>query len=396
MTSFAIRDFLQNVQQRIVPEARDLIQDIPEQTQTTIENSLQDALILARPLFGPNEVADGFSLFPEPVLNVNDTAPESASVFIPDDVYLFSIGLWDIGGRFGPLSELFSQVLNLNFDRDADDDDAEQVLKEMISGAGGATFDFEREPGIDGVALLSITPHSYALSFANGGALDVLTLDGPGIAAVINRLDSRANLADDVNSLSMVDLSEDTVEAGSGTANPISGIADARIDSEDELTALLNAALSPADERVSFLSLEPASFAIRVDNQATAAFDVLIFDGAPAVNAVATAASSVVDPSNDVSEFTIADVTGNDVIAAGSNLDLYFGGPGLGTVGSAVTEGDLLGIVASADQRLRVNALDQGEWVRLEVLGENETRDVIIFATDQPVPGGAFDPGLFV
>jgi hypothetical protein len=393
MTGWGLSAFLQNVWEQITPDLQEFVGGIPQEVQTTIESGLRDVLTLARPLFGPNEVADGFSLFPEPVLNVNDTTSESASVFIPDDVYLFSLGLLDIGGRFGPLSELFSQAVNLNFDRDADDDDAEQVLKEIIDGDGGAVLDSEREPGIEGVELISITPDSYTLSFANGAALDVLTLEGPGIEAVINKLDSPADVADGVNALSLVNLSGETMVAGSGAANPIAGIADAQIDTEGELARLIDAALTPGDERVDFLSVEPDSFAVRVDNPAMSAFDLLIFEGSSAESAIATAASNAVDPSNGVSEFTIADVTSNDVVAAGSNLDLYFGG--VGSVGPAVTEEDLLGILSTADQRPRVNAIDQGDTVRLEILSENDTRDVIVFATDQPVPGGALDSDLF-
>jgi hypothetical protein len=393
MASLEIGSFLQNVREQVAPDVQEFVGNISPEDQAAIESGLRTVLTLARPLFGPNEVADGFSLFPEPVLNVNDATSESASVLIPDDVYLFSLGLLDIGGRFGPLRELFSQAVNLNFDRDADDDDAEQVLKEFIDGEGGAVLDTEGVPGIEGVELVSITPDSYTLSFANGDALDMLTLEGPGIEAVINKLASPANVADSVNALSLVDLSEETVEAGSGAANPIPGIADARIDTEGELAALLNAALNPADERVDFLSVEPGSFAVRVNNQATSAFDLLIFEGSPAENAVASAASNTIDPSNGISEFTIADVTGNDVVAAGNNLDLYFGG--VGSVGPAVTGDDLLGILSTADQRPRVNAVDQGDTVRLEILSENDTRDVIVFATDQPVPGGAFDGDLF-
>jgi hypothetical protein len=386
---------LQNVREQIAPQIQGVFTGLPQEIKTGVETGIRDVLTLARPLFGPNEVADGFSLFPEPVLNVNDTMPESASVFIPDDVYLFSLGLWDLGGPFGQPSEFFGQAVNLNFDRDADDDDAEQVLKEMIDGDGGAVFDFEREPGIDGVTLLSITPNSYTLSFENGDALDVLTLEGPGIEAVIRKLDSPADVGDGFNNLSLVDLSKETVEVGSGAATPLGGIADAQIDTEGELVALLDAALNSRDERVSLLSVEPDSFAVRVNNPAMGAFDLLIFDGLPAENAVATAASDAVAPSNGISEVTIADATGNRVVAAGSDLDLYFGGVGLASVGSAVTEDELLGILSTADARPRVNALDQGSTARLEVLGADNARNVIVFATDEPVPGGAFDLDLF-
>ena len=125
------------------------------------------------------------------------------------------------------------------------------------------------------------------------------------------------------------------------------------------------------------------------------AFDLLIFDGAPAENAVATAAGNAVDPSNGISEFTFADVTGTGAVAVGNDLDLYFGEPGVGSVGEAVTEADLLGILSTAHKRPFVNALDQGDTVRLEVLGANDSRDMIFFATDQPVPGEAFDLDFF-
>ena len=115
----------------------------------------------------------------------------------------------------------------------------------------------------------------------------------------------------------------------------------------------------------------------------------------PAQNAVSTAASTAIDPSNGISEFTFADITGNRVVAAGSNLDLYFGGAGVASVGSTVIEDELLGILSTAHERPGVNALDQGDWARLEIFSENDTRDVIVFATDQPVPGGAFDGDLF-
>jgi hypothetical protein len=395
MSRLEITTVLQSVREYVAPQIQDVFRGLPEDVKTTIETGIEAVLTLARPLFGPNEVAEGFSLFPEPVMNVNDTASETASVFIPDEPYLFSLGLLDLGGPFGPPSEFFGQAVNLNFDRDADDDDAEQVLKEIIDGDGGAVFDFEREPGIDGVTLLSITPNAYTLSFENSDALDVLTLQGPGIAAVIRKLDAPANVADRFNNLSLVDLSEETVAVGSGAANLIPEVAEEQIATEGQLAALLNAALDPRHESVSFLSVAPDSFAVRVSNAAMDASDTLIFDGLPAANAVATAASSFVDPSNGISEFTFADVTGTGVVAVGNDLDLYFGGPEVGSVGEAVTEADLLDILSTAHERPFVNALDQGDTVRLDVLGANDSRDMIIFATDQPVPGGAFDLALF-
>jgi hypothetical protein len=381
--------------ERIVLGAEEAFEQFRDKIETGIENAVRNLLTEVRPLLGPNEVAEGFSLFPEPVLNVNDPVSETASVVLPDDVYLFSLGLLDIGGRFGPSSELFSKAVNLNFDRDANDDDAEQVLSEIVEGSSGAVFDNERVPGIEGVELISITPESYTLSFDNGEALDVLTLEGPGIERVINKLDSPVALGDGINSLGLVNLSEETVTVSSGSANPVVGIADEPINTEEELAALLDAAVNPDDERVSLLSVKPDSFAVRVDEQTTNVFDLLIFNGDPAERAIATVADLQVDPWNGISELAFADLAGQDVVASGPNLDAFFGGPGLDTVGSTVTEDELLGIFQTADERPRVNAIDQGDTVRLDILGESGSRDVIVFATTEPVPGGALDLALF-
>jgi len=100
--------------------------------------------------------------------------------------------------------------------------------------------------------------------------------------------------------------------------------------------------------------------------------------------------ASTVDPSNNLSEFVIADLSGNADVAVGSDLDDYFGGPGLPSVGTTVNEAELLGIMLSADVRPGVNAIDQGGTVRLEIAGAEGTRDIIVFETTQDVPGGAY------
>ncbi len=71
-----------------------------------------------RPFFGPNEVEEGLDLFPDPILNVNDDKAETVSYSVPDEPYLFSLGLLAIGGTFGPTRELFGRSVNLNWDRD--------------------------------------------------------------------------------------------------------------------------------------------------------------------------------------------------------------------------------------------------------------------------------------
>ncbi len=371
---------------------------LPDRLEARIEFGLMDLLTALRPLFGPTVVAEGFELFPPPVLDVNDPEPETATVTLPDDVYLFSLGLLDIGGAFGPLSELFSGAVNLNFDRDADDDDAEQVLREIVTGEGGAALDRETEPGIDGVTLLSLTADAYTLAFDNGEAIDVLTLDGAGAAraiAAVDGVNSPVDLSDGVNALALVDLDEETVSAGVGDANPIPDIADAVIDSAAELAALLQAALDPGDDMVDLLAVEPDAFTVRVANPATGAFDLLVLSGGPAPAAVASVATDRIGPGNAASEIVLADaLDGRAVVAEGPGLDAILGGEGLAPVGPTLTGDELLDLLATADARPKVNAIDQGGTVRLEIPGTSGSRDVIVLATTEAVPGGAFDGDL--
>ena len=180
MTSWALSTFLQNVREQIAPDVQDFVGGIPQEVRTALETGIRGALTLARPLFGPNEVGDGLSLFPEPVLNVNDTTSESASVLVPDDVYLFSLGLLDIGGRFGPLSELFSQAVNLNFDRDADDDDAEQVLKEIIGWTFLESKLIHLRLALTRCAPSAYVPHLQSIGKSHEGQKLVEVGQGPG------------------------------------------------------------------------------------------------------------------------------------------------------------------------------------------------------------------------
>jgi len=340
-----------------------------------IERGVQLLLEAARPLFGPNEVAPGLPLFPEPVVNINDDVAEATTVDVPDAPYLFSFGLLAVGGTFGPTSELFGGALNLNFDRDADDDDALQLLKEIVDGRGGAAFDEETQPGVEDVALVSITGGSYTLAFDNGVVTDVVTFVGAGIENAVDALATRTVFGDGQNTLGR--LFEDVVSAG-GTRNPIPDLVTGRLNTPAEIEALVAAAVDTGDERVELLAIERDAVSVKVLNALTDAFDIVLLDGAPVVEeVVADGASPAIDPANTVSEYVLADVAGDRTIA-----------PGL-------EEGGLTAFLATVDERDDVNAVDQGDSVRLEFAGTGGTRDIIVFETDAAVPGGAYDGSLF-
>lgn len=347
-----------------------------------VELALQQLITAVTPLFPPSVVAPGQDLFPEPIVNVNDRVPETASFSVPaDGPYLVSLGLLDIGGFFGPRSELFSQVLLLNIDRDADDDDTFQLLSEMITGVSGGTFENESVPGIEGVTLASLTPGAYTLVFDNGRAKDALTLEGPGAAAAIAALASEVNLSDGASGLELVDLSVQSIALGA--ANPIADLAQGALDSAAELTALLRAALDPEDARISLLGLEGEAVALRIANAAAGTADVVIFTGEAAETAIEAVAQDRIDPRNAESELVIVDGIGREVI--GVNVRGF---------GRDLTEDELPDLLAAAARRSDLSAIDQGDSIRFEIRGAGGSLDVIIWETDTPAPPGAAEHAL--
>ncbi len=383
--------FAQSVGQSL---SDDLTTTIRDTVETVIEGALKAVLTAVRPLFGPNEVAEGFSLFPDPIMSINDDQAEASSYNVPDEPYLFSLNMLDLSGTFGPSSELFSGAANLNFDRDADDDDVEQVLKEMIDGDGGAVFDEEREPGIDNVGLISIMPDSYTLSFDSGEAIDVLALEGEGTEKAIKAIAANTDLSDDANTLSLVDIDSEQSNSvtGGDEQGPFSDLISGALDTDQEVSDLLAAAIDLSDERVELLGLAEDSFSVKMTNKDTGAFDILIVEGQSAAFALQDLEAEDVNVSDDTDSFIFANTQSSEVIATGTTLATVFGAD----VGQELTADELLEVLANADTLSNVNAIDQGDTVRLEVTGAEGTRDVIVFATDKDVPGGAYDPDLFL
>ncbi len=356
-----------------------------EAFDTIVETVLEAILTFARPLLGGNEVAEGNDLFPEPIMNINDDEAEAVQYDAPDDFYLFSLNMLDLSGTFNLRSELVSGAANLNFDRDDDDDDIEQVLKEMIDGDGGAVFDEERDPGIDNVELISITKTSYTLAFNHEGTIDVLTLAGPGTEVAIQNLATDVNIGDDQNTLGIIDLDNSESVTVTGD-NPIGDIVtDGAIDSQEELEALLTAGIDPDDMRVELLGLEIDSFAVKINNSSTGAFDIAIFCGTDVVKAIDALEAGVTNPANSLDEFIFGDPDGTGDIAT----------PAGGGFGPTLTEDELLDLLDMSDDFAVMNAIDQGDSVRIERLGADGTRDIIVIDTDVSPPGGAYDPDLF-
>lgn len=160
----------------------------------------RDGLGAVFEFFGGSGVeAEVEPLSDQPVIILGNGISESASVAIPDGPFILPVGNpFSIGEL--PERSLLSRILGweiselsgiIRYDIDADenDNDAEQLLAEIITGRSGAFFDYETVPGISGVELIDITTESYTLAFADGNARDTLTLTGEGVRAILRDLD---------------------------------------------------------------------------------------------------------------------------------------------------------------------------------------------------------------
>jgi hypothetical protein len=268
---------------------------IVEQVQFTLSDTLNFAFSIPplRALFeaiapGLN-VADADPLTEEPVIDVANGISETATLAIPTGEFVFEIGdPFGVGTNGGfsflstllrlPISEL-SGILRAEVDADDNDNDAQQLLEEILNGRSGAVLDFETEPGIDGVALVGLTPTSFTLAFEDGEATDRLTLEGPGAEAILADFDARAgaDLADGQNNISLIEIGSDTLELGDEDNNPIYDLVGNEFAGDDDLDALIAAAKDPAREGVTLISEDQASISIRIDNPTTGEFDLLVF-----------------------------------------------------------------------------------------------------------------------
>jgi hypothetical protein len=255
-----------------------LIDETP--LEDRLESGIRDALNATRPLFGPDEIAEGFELFPEKTIDLNDGVAETVSTTVPEGPFLYNYGGLEIGGTFGFRSEWFSAVNNLNVDKDADDNDLVQILNEILTGRSGANLDFEAEPGIENVALIDVKPNSYTLEF-DGLATDVWTFKGPGVIHALGEVVTTARLGDDANSIDFVNfvgLGADDFFFADGPLNPVADLASGVVDSISDAADLV-AAAAGSDERVDLLSAGDEYVSIRVNDAAQDVFDILVFEG---------------------------------------------------------------------------------------------------------------------
>ncbi len=248
----------------------------------------QEGLLAVFDFFGGSVIeADIAPLSEEPVIVLGNGLSESASIAIPDGPFILPVGnpfvIGELPGQsclsrvLGmEISEL-SGILRYDIDADEDDNDAEQLLVEIVTGRSGAFFDYETTPGISGVELVDITPESYTLAFADGDVTDELTLGGEGIRAILRNLDRPADATDGTNALSLIDTATDSVLLCRATVDPVYPAAGGRLEGRDEIHAFLEEVLRNEPVGISVISVHEQSVSLYVTNSEMGTTDLFIF-----------------------------------------------------------------------------------------------------------------------
>jgi hypothetical protein len=229
-----------------------------------------DALITS---LGPDLLADVDLIVLPSEFDVSNGRADVASVPLPEGPYIL-----DIGEAQNVGNGEFARIILGAIDSDGDDNDAEQLLSEILTGASGAKLDYERVPGIDGVRLADISRSGYTLEIEDGSAVDTLTFMGDGAEAVIARLDAPANLADFRNDLSLVEVGAEDVDLGIRWFNPIFDFVGNELDSAMDVTALVEAAVS-GDDRLELIGLDDSRVSLVVHNHRIGSADTLVLYG---------------------------------------------------------------------------------------------------------------------
>lgn len=222
----------------------------------------------------------------KPVIVLGNGLPETATIALPDGPYILPVGnpyaIGELPGRSClsrilhlQISELSSIIL-YDIDADEDDNDAEQLLLEIVTGESPSLGD-EVEPGISGVKLVDITPDRYTLTFSDGDATDTLTLTGPGIQTVLQNLNMPADATNDANALSLINAETDTVLLGDTPINPIWPTAGDRLHGADEIHAFLEAVLRDTPDDISLIRVRDEFVSMFVTHPETGTKDLFVF-----------------------------------------------------------------------------------------------------------------------
>lgn len=248
----------------------------------------------------PVDVKDGKVQRATIILEKNGKLRYSTSENATDNVH---IGGTNAVGN-GALNDLIGGQLSFN--------DVALMLRELTTGAGDS--DRGNIAGISGVELLYLDDDSFSLSFSRtDGTTDIIDFVGEGLVDILAAQDGGADLGDGKSRFSIIDTGALTGPLGSGNAiigtKVINDLIGGQLNKNSgDVLAILEAALSGEDDRISLLGLDESSFSVRVFNEAKGTTDTVLFKGEEVRSVIPNAVKGL-------DKLTVATILGNDTDA---------------------------------------------------------------------------------
>lgn len=250
-------------------------------------------------------------------------------------------------------------------------EDAVELFSRLVFSDGRGDVE-----GINGVTLVSLTEDSFTVEIDNGRAVDTLTIQG--FDAALAELDSGADAGDQASRFSIIDDDTPTII---GTSNTLGDLVGGTARGQADQEALLRAALDQGDERVSLLGLEEDNFAVQISVGSKT--DTILFQSSDTAAAIAAVESGVVNPGNPDSQFVILDETDSGTVGiGGGRLNVTDTEDGSDDIGGVLSVADAILLAQTADERPNVEAIDQGDTVRVVFPGNEGSTEFLIVPED--------------
>ncbi|MGF1476725.1 MAG: hypothetical protein ACFB6S_14295 [Geminicoccaceae bacterium] len=161
---------------------------------------------------------------------------------------------------------------------------------------------------------------------------------------------------------------------------------------QSELENILTAALDLDDQRIELIGLEDDNFAVQVSVGGKT--DTVLFTGDVAEAAIDVLESGVVNPGNRASQFVVIEDGDSGTVGIGGGGLNVTDGVGVKDIGGVLSVDDVLELAETAEARPNVNAIDQGDTVRVEFPGNNNSIEVLVISDSvgDLLDGGEFTP----
>ncbi|MEO1223020.1 MAG: hypothetical protein AAFX92_02245 [Pseudomonadota bacterium] len=313
-------------------------------------------------------------------LNVGNQRSETATIIV-EDGKVTEVGVEGPKGSIGignasSVSAEFKDIVGGKLDAD----DVRSLFEAL-------TLEKKGLAGVDNVELVGLTNDAFTVKISgfagpDGPYVDTVTFEVgeeffKSIEDDSKKRDVYHDVGDKNSGFHIIDTDAGEAIQGSragGIKDLIGGVGRG----QDDVTALLEAALDPDDDRVKLVGLENDNFAIQIFGtpKGVQTVDTFIFTGTQAEQAIAELATGNNARNIDADDKKVqtlvvgAGLEGGEeaegaIVGQGTSGDYFtFDGDG---IGSTLKIDELQLLADTADERETVNVIDQGDTLRLEL-----------------------------